>query len=358
MTIQEGSCSKTTDLSLWLHLAINILSTILLGASNYCMQCLSSPNREEVDRAHSRHIWLDIGVPSVRNLRRVSWSKILLWWLFAFSGIPLHLLYNSAVFSTLAAVDYDAYIISTEFANGGNFNWSTHIPPLYLGDPTLQSVRPNSNSTTLGNKECIQAFGQGFETEYARVYAVSSAWDTSSGGTLNASVPVVQISVDSSLPFYWICSAMTTLGCDTNAVAQHAQSWTLSNAFGTQTGLFKIQHCLVEPVIEACRLQFSLIIMGVVVCCNILKVVGMLLLLRHERSKPLTTLGDAVESFLLKADPTTEHMCLAGKGIISERLRSTPRNWSLRAVSRKWEPKRHRWFKGASLKRWFTCNVL
>lgn len=48
-TLQEGSCQSTKKLSLWLHVAINILSTLLLGASNYCMQCLVSPTRVEVD---------------------------------------------------------------------------------------------------------------------------------------------------------------------------------------------------------------------------------------------------------------------------------------------------------------------
>ena len=42
-TIQAGSCAETRALSLWLHIAINALSTLLLGASNYTIQCLSSP---------------------------------------------------------------------------------------------------------------------------------------------------------------------------------------------------------------------------------------------------------------------------------------------------------------------------
>lgn len=91
-TIQDGSCQKTKHLSLWLHLVINALSTLLLGASNYCMQCLSSPTREEIDKAHARQVWLDIGVPSLRNLGKISKNRIVLWWLLAFSGIPLHLL--------------------------------------------------------------------------------------------------------------------------------------------------------------------------------------------------------------------------------------------------------------------------
>lgn len=101
-TFQEGSCRRTKELSLWHHVAINLSSTLLSGASNYCMQCLASPTRKEVDKANAQRIWLDIGVPSVRNLIRISRKKALLWLIFAISGAPFHLLYNSAVFSTLA----------------------------------------------------------------------------------------------------------------------------------------------------------------------------------------------------------------------------------------------------------------
>lgn len=116
-TLQEGSCKKTKTLSLWLHLAINVLSTLLLSASNYSMQCLASPTREEVDKAHRRQIWLDIGVPSVRNLRHISWYRITLWSLLALSGVPLHLLYNSAVFSTLAATEYSVFAGSIDLVS-------------------------------------------------------------------------------------------------------------------------------------------------------------------------------------------------------------------------------------------------
>ena len=67
-TLYDGSCKRTRTLAFWIHLAINVFSTLLLGASNYSMQCLSAPTRGEIDKAHSQGIWLDIGVPSVRNL--------------------------------------------------------------------------------------------------------------------------------------------------------------------------------------------------------------------------------------------------------------------------------------------------
>lgn len=91
-TLIEGNCSKVKRWGSWLHVVINALSTLLLGASNYCMQYLTSPTREEVDEAHAGGRWLDIGIPSVRNLRRISWSRIILWSLLGLSSVPLHLM--------------------------------------------------------------------------------------------------------------------------------------------------------------------------------------------------------------------------------------------------------------------------
>jgi hypothetical protein len=91
-TLFAGSCSRAHTISTFLHLLINVLSTILLGASNYCMQCLSAPTRTEVDRAHRKKIWLDIGVPSTRNLKQISSKRMLLWLILGLSSLPLHLL--------------------------------------------------------------------------------------------------------------------------------------------------------------------------------------------------------------------------------------------------------------------------
>lgn len=117
-TLQDGNCKRTATLTFWIHLAINVLSTLLLGASNYSMQCLSSPTRREIDKAHGQGIWLDIGVPSVRNLRRLSTTRIVLWWLLAISSIPLHLLYNSAIFSSLCRRQYDFFGVERVLRRG------------------------------------------------------------------------------------------------------------------------------------------------------------------------------------------------------------------------------------------------
>jgi hypothetical protein len=90
--LYEGNCSVTARWTTGSHLLINIVSSILLGASNYCMQRLVAPSREEIDKAHRKRKWLDIGVPSVRNLTSISKTRLALCALLALSSIPLHFL--------------------------------------------------------------------------------------------------------------------------------------------------------------------------------------------------------------------------------------------------------------------------
>lgn len=94
--VYRGSCTTVSRLDTWVHLAINVLSTLLLGGSNYCMQCLCAPNRQELDKAHAKGRFLDIGVPSFRNLGSIAGHKILMWWLLGLSSIPLHLMFVQA----------------------------------------------------------------------------------------------------------------------------------------------------------------------------------------------------------------------------------------------------------------------
>lgn len=92
--ILQGDCVYVKRLNSALHALINILSTILLSGSNYSMQTLSAPTRNEIDNAHNSTpaTWLDIGVPGVRNLKYISRQRKILWFLLGLSSLPLHLL--------------------------------------------------------------------------------------------------------------------------------------------------------------------------------------------------------------------------------------------------------------------------
>ena len=92
-TLYKGNCTRAKSLNTWLQLLINVLSTVLLGASKYCRQCLTSPTRKKVDKAHGQKRLLRIGVPSVRNLKADSRVRVLAWLGLALSALPLHFLW-------------------------------------------------------------------------------------------------------------------------------------------------------------------------------------------------------------------------------------------------------------------------
>ncbi len=89
----EGDETTVAQWNIALHVLINVLGTILLSGSNYTLQVLSSPTRDELDKFHKRGEWLDIGVLSLRNIRALPRWRASLCVLLSLSSIPLHLLY-------------------------------------------------------------------------------------------------------------------------------------------------------------------------------------------------------------------------------------------------------------------------
>lgn len=92
--LYQGSCSVTKNWGTGMHLVINVLSTALLAASNYVMQCLSAPSRADIDKAHSKRDWLDIGTFSVRNFSAMDAKRKILWILLLVSSLPVHMMFD------------------------------------------------------------------------------------------------------------------------------------------------------------------------------------------------------------------------------------------------------------------------
>lgn len=87
--LYQGDCAIIKQADSGAHIAINIFGTVLLGASNLTLQLLAAPTRKEVDAAHIKGIWLDIGVLSFRNLRHITRSRSILWVFLAMTSIPI-----------------------------------------------------------------------------------------------------------------------------------------------------------------------------------------------------------------------------------------------------------------------------
>lgn len=77
-TLMQASCSRIRGADLALHVLVNLLAAVLVAGANYTFQVLTSPTRLQVTSAHETGRWLDLGVPSVRNLRHVSVGRAVL----------------------------------------------------------------------------------------------------------------------------------------------------------------------------------------------------------------------------------------------------------------------------------------
>lgn len=90
VSFYQGHCSQIKMIGTGFHVGINILSTLLLGASNLCMQLLVAPTRQELDNAHRKKIWFDIAIPSWRNLKSIKRSRKYFFHVLMASFFPLH----------------------------------------------------------------------------------------------------------------------------------------------------------------------------------------------------------------------------------------------------------------------------
>ncbi|KAK3669847.1 hypothetical protein LTR78_010305 [Recurvomyces mirabilis] len=388
-TAYEGSCEVVNSWTTWLHILINALSSILLSASNYTMQCLCSPTRKEIDEAHAKGDWLDIGVASVRNIWRIRWTRRLLWWGLALSSIPIHLLYNSAIFKSLGTNEYTAAVVNTDFLDGGAFNnryneWPNHYNSTISSDAysQLQSMQSsfqnnlhNSSAVAnLSNSDCIAAYGTSFVAAYNHVLIITSERRNTTNDTVFWEQQTEYDPQSGGYPsYFWICNDLSVSSyqesCDIPTARKNATNWTVNGA--------KIEYCLAAITPPHCKLQFSVQILVTVILMNAAKSLCMFMTLYRQRESTLVTIGDAVSSFLERPDELTKGRCLMAKVDVEE----GPLRWRLRthkqesldtnAVIRRffgqappeppnlkppavtyYAPLRRRWFAGASIKRW------
>lgn len=105
VTVLSGSCSTVSTHNIGLHALINVLSVTLLAGGNYVFQLISSPTRDELTEAHDRKRWLDIGIPSIRNLPHISGFRTALAAIVVLAVVATQVIYNAVIFTKQTAED-------------------------------------------------------------------------------------------------------------------------------------------------------------------------------------------------------------------------------------------------------------
>ncbi|CAO2650076.1 Nn.00g013680.m01.CDS01 [Neocucurbitaria sp. VM-36] len=366
----DGECAYIKKLNSGLHVLINILSTILLSGSNYCMQCLSAPTRAEVDWAHGnmRRTWLDIGVPGLRNLRHISRWRSFLWCLLGLSSFPLHLLYNSAVYSSISSNSYWAYSVSQSFINDTQCLNCTNGPDEY--SPYQQQKYSPTTLVTLWNQaragnldrldpsECLTQYAQTLQSNRRNLLLVAGDGNFPPpeenyfvngsrvywGGMFSAD-SVMTGPQGAAESYRWICSGVMNQAQNpcanvVDTIKEAPNSWRVGyycDIIGNCTySRWPVEYCLSEKAQPHCKLHFEPNIAIAITILNFVKAALMFHVAFGIHAEPLMTMGDAVASFLAKNDPFTKNMCISS-------LKDFKRSKNYIAGPRQWNDKRYRW---------------
>lgn len=372
LTLFHGSCEKTKNMNTGIHVFINAMSTIILSSSNYVQQVLCAVTREEVDAAHAgkrRSRWADIGVPSMFNICLIDRRRVLLWYLLMFSSLPLHLFYNSAVFSStvtmafpivsvneayidaamrnqdpkenaISALDYaqhnetihyEGISTTTGLPYNETFN-SDHYPRSVKGsDDYLRTRFADALFKELNVRDCMDAYSQNFITSRGGLFIVldipNSDANTTAPAVFDRAASWTGSQFCKSDRYAWICdqTGHNTCGDSGRAANRPSSVFTSQESCELQYDAlirenatnwrpmvdeYPVKKCFSEVVEEQCKLQASIHLMSVVLFLNFAKAVIMWLAIKWMKGFPLLTLGDAVASFLDRPDEGTKDMCL------------------------------------------------
>jgi hypothetical protein len=349
-TFKEDDCATIKNISLATHLLINILATILLGASNYCAQILASPTRQEVDRAHGKHTYLRIGVPNVQNLWHIDWRRSAICILLGISSLPLHLIWNSAIVKTVSSNDFYVGGVTEDFAHGGNLTVGAEqqVEGWFQGSPDnitnlwLTSIT-GPNRVNLTVPDCINAYGKAMVQTYSHVAIVFDTQNSTNtllfvgthvtGGNSNGTMT-------EGLGDNWVCGlpGPNATACKYDDLAKdNATHWApLSSAAnwsklhssylnGLAQSNVSVKYCLAEHVQSKCRIATTTGILYIVVVANAIKVfcfVCTFFLVKHqadhEGEERIVTNGDLVASYLRQPDNRFAGRCLASARVVRQ----------------------------------------
>ncbi|KAE8318728.1 hypothetical protein BDV41DRAFT_560561 [Aspergillus transmontanensis] len=330
-TLHEGNCEKVQHMGTGLHFAINILSTSLLGASNYCMVCR---DLLYIDRAHGKGRWLDIGVPSVRNLRLVSRKRAVL--------------YNSTIFAITSANSYWVFTAPEGFAKQDVQNSTSGNEE--TANDALNRLRAGAQNGTLQRldiSQCVNAYATDFQTTYGSLILVTNDTDQfQSVAQQTTFLPEENLGTSASDPYQWICSAQAT-------AKEHTCSQLLSDVKeqvsknSWYVDRYRVGYCLAERPPQRCKLEYSLPLAIIVIAFNLVKAIIIGYTAASATKKPILTTGDAVASFMQRPDDFTRGQCL----LTRESVKTRPCRPSYKSSTFNSTPKR--WHAAVSGKRYF-----
>jgi hypothetical protein len=326
----QGACAAAARIDTGFQAVIAVMVVILLAGANYVFQVLSAPTRPELDAAHEARRWLDIGIPSVRNLAHIARSRVALAVAVVFAATATQVIYASVIFTTQYSVDFDLVFVTRGFLTGAPFSNATATNAGGLGRIEILQLQDLARSGGLVNMtaaECMQEFGGAFTARSFETVLVVTNIANPPSSVLQTGIPGMRLSA-----FRAAAGDGRTTLADPSTLA----------------------FCLAEPAggQPQCAVSLNASLLVVVALLNLAAMICTASVLAKSAGyRPLVTLGDALASFLEFPDPTTRDACLLTKTDVWRG------RWGF-SEAKYWVPRTHRWFATPSLPRWLFASAV
>ncbi|PVI07420.1 hypothetical protein DM02DRAFT_666754 [Periconia macrospinosa] len=316
-TLAVGDWEYISNISGWLHLGINILSAGLLAGSNYCMQCLTSPTRNEIDAAHARDSYLNIGILSWRNVRAARKRRLCLLSFLTLTSVFMHAVYDTSFITTAALYGHiqatitpqfvyeeeltfadllhhsygvEQDVISKGFQDNDNYRYIQHITT----DRKL-FVKPLWEN--ISASECIDYQRQSFHIDRSAILLVTNE-------TVDPSVP--------KFNYLWVGGEARPVYM--SPTTRHEEIYRIRGG---------ILYCLTRKEAGRNRLQIHFWLFLATTLLTSIKLFCLLYTWKEQQETPIVTTGDAIASFLESSCENSAGMCLLSQEEVIRELELT-----------------------------------
>ncbi|KAK4215121.1 hypothetical protein QBC37DRAFT_282310 [Rhypophila decipiens] len=301
VNVLSGSCQRVNLAKVWIQLAITTASLTLLAASNFAAQAWTALTREEIDRVHRSGDTVDIGIPSLRNITRISLPQRILWVVIFVLATTIHLVYSSAISSSSSASDYTVSVLGREeflrfFSTHGSSTYPSPDAPQYQ----LSGHRQWENMTLQG---LVQRYGTGFADDYRSVILVAESICNRHTYTRHAKDPSSAVlyrgvmQTMSEIPqTRWLCDLFDHSQIDFEGI--HAAINKAAENNRPYDCIILSPWALSERVELECRLISSTLFWWLATSSNIFIAALLAVMSKLYKSTPLVTVGDVIDSYL------------------------------------------------------------
>ncbi|KAJ8128066.1 hypothetical protein O1611_g5572 [Lasiodiplodia mahajangana] len=313
-TLFTGDCRRTATINTVTHLVLNGLSTLFLGAANYCMQILVAPTRTDLDLAHALGGWLEIGVLSFRNLRKLKRFKIILYLILGMVSTVLHLTWNSTLFASIPFTIFTGAIATSDL------QWATDRWDNSTTRGAIRTKDPNDrrmifglqerakNFTRLDKVSCLKLYVDPLKTTSDIVIVAQNITSSQNNGSSLLQGWVNGLFSDGwEYANFWVCDAETssttdvTRYCTLDWALSFADNWQLLTWEAPHQQALVVDYCLIGEQADndnRCGVHFSSPAIGFVSLFTWIGFLVVVFVARLKDDKTIATIGDAMASYL------------------------------------------------------------